>query len=585
MRPARVLPMPPPASTTRRLPEPLLGLVLIAAVLVAYAPALGGGLLWDDDAHLTTAALQGWDGLRRIWFDLGATQQYYPVLHSAFWVEHRLWGDAVAGYHLANAALHALAACLVVLVAQRLALRGAWVAGFLFALHPVNVESAAWISEQKNTLSLVFALLATLAWLQFDDSRARRHWLAALALFALALGTKSVTATTPCVWLVIAWWRRGTLSWSRDAAPAAPFVALGVAAGLVTAWVERHLIGAEGGDFALSAPQRLLVAGRAVWHYLATFAWPTHLVFTYPHWTLDVGSAMAWTYPAAMLALTAALWHARRRTRAPLAAWLAFCGMLVPVMGFLNVYPFRYAFVADHFQYQASIPLALMAGAGVGALGSRAVSATASRVLAIATSLVLLTLGTLTARQAANYRDAETLYRATLAANPGSWMAHHNLGRLVSRQPGGLPEAIAHFKAAIRLKPGHARAQYSLGVALQRVGRTAEAVPHLEAAIRLEPDNPVLVANAHYIIGDILRHDPARLDDAIAHLREAARRKPLVAEVHLTLGEALGAAGRAPEARAEFAEALRLQPGYGEARQQMEQLRGAPASAHPAARP
>lgn len=557
--------------------DTVLGALLIAAVLLAYAPALSGDLLWDDAAHITVGSLQGWDGLGRIWFEPGATQQFYPVLHSAFWIEHRLWGSSVVGYHLVTAALHAGAACLVVLLGQRLALRGAWIAGFLFALHPVHVESVAWISEQKNTLSLVLALLAALAWLRFDASRARRHWIVAFACFALALGAKTVTATVPCALLVLVWWRRGAIAWRRDVVPLLPWLALGIAAGLGTAWVERHVIGASGAEFVLSPAQRLLLAGRGVWHYLATFLWPSDLMFTYPRWTLDPASARAWVYPAAMLALIAGLWRIRNRARAPLAAMLVFAGMLFPVLGFLDVYPFRYAFVADHFQYHANVALCLLVGGGIARGIERTPPGAPRRVVAIAAGALLLALGALTWQEARHYRDAETLYRATLASNPASWMAHHNLGRLVSRRPGGLTEAIGHFEAAIALKPDHARAYYSLGVALQRVGRGAEAVPHLEAAIRFEPGNPELVANAHYIAGDILRADPARLDEAIAHLREAVRLKPKVAQGHNTLGEALLNAGRVNDARRAFTEAVRLQPGFEAAQANLARVSG-PAS-------
>lgn len=557
--------------------DAMLALLLIAAVFVAYAPALAGDLLWDDAAHITVGALQGWDGLRRIWLDPGATQQYYPVLHSAFLVEHRLWGSSALGYHLVTAALHAGAACLVAFLCQRLAIRGAWIAGFLFALHPVHVESVAWISEQKNTLSLVLALLSVLAWLRFDESRAARHWIFAVVLFALALGAKTVTATVPCALLVLVWWRHGAIAWRRDVLPLLPWLVLGIAAGLGTAWVERHVIGAIGAEFTLSPMQRVLLAGRAVWHYLATFLWPSHLVFTYPRWQLEPASALAWAYPAAILALGAGLWRARQRTRAPLAALLVFAGMLFPVLGFLDVYPFRYSFVADHFQYHADVVLCLLVGGGTAWLEERADSFAQRRALRLAVGVLLLTLATLTWREAGHYRDAESLYRATIAGNPTSWMAHHNLGRLVSRKEGGLNEAIAQFDAAIALKPDHARAHYSLGVALQRVGRTAEAVPHFEAAIRFEPGNPELVANSHYIAGDILRYDPARLDEAIAHLREAVRRKPRVAQGHNTLGEALLAMGRTDDARGEFAEALRLQPGYVAAQANLARVSG-PAS-------
>lgn len=580
-QPLTLVPLPAP---TRRIPDAALGALLLCAVFAAYWPALHGAMVWDDDRHITAAALQGWDGLWRIWFSLGATQQYYPVLHSAFWMEHRLWGDLTAGYHAVNAVLHASSALLLVLFCQRLQIRGAWIAGFLFALHPVNVESVAWISEQKNTLSLFFALASALLWLRYDEHRARRDWWLALLVFVLALGSKSITATLPCILLVVVFWKRGAVSWTRDVLPLLPWIILGITAGLGTAWVERTFIGAAGADFTLSPLQRVLVSGRIVWHYLATYVWPSPLIFTYPRWTIDPASPRAWLSPTMVLLLTTVLWRIRGWSRAPLAAWLIFVGALFPALGFVNVYPFRYAFVADHFQYHASIALAVLAAGGASWWLERAASVSIARLAAVGLGAVLLALGALTYRQAGDYRDAETLYRATLAENPDSWMAHHNLGRIVSRRADGLAEAITHFEAAIRLKPDHARARYSLGVALQRAGRAAEAVPQLEAAIRLEPHNPMLVPSAHYIIGDILRRDPTRLDDAIAHLRETARRKP-VAEVHCTLGEALAAAGRADEAAVEFAEALRLQPQYPEAQRGLAALSAARTTRPPAARP
>ena len=161
----------PRRSTPGRLQEVAAGVLLFCAVLAAYIPALNGGLLWDDDRHLTSPGLQSLHGLWRIWFETGATQQYYPLLHSAFWVEHRLWGDAMPGYHLTNVVLHALSACLLVAIVKYLRLPGAWLAGFLFALHPVCVEAVAWISEQKSTLSAVFYLASALCYLHFDHSQ------------------------------------------------------------------------------------------------------------------------------------------------------------------------------------------------------------------------------------------------------------------------------------------------------------------------------------------------------------------------------------------------------------------------------
>jgi len=546
------------ARLTRPWPDAARALLLLGCIGVAYLPALAGGTVWDDDRHITTGALQSLDGLRRIWFEIGATQQYYPILHSAFWMEHRLWGDAPLGYHLMNAGLHGIAAILVVVLCQRLAIKGAWLAGFIFALHPVAVESVAWISEQKNTLSLVLYMLTALAWLHFDQQRRARDYLAASALFALALATKTVTATLPGALLVIVWWHRGRIDWRRDVVPLIPWVVVAAASGLATAWVERKLIGAEGAEFDLGAMQRVLLAGRDVAHYLYTLLWPARLAFMYPRWTIDAGNVWAYVYPAGALALAVGLWRIRDRSRAPLAAYLLLLGGLFPVLGFVNVYPFRYSYVADHFQYHASIGLMILAATAVTMMTERFASHAARRV---AIAALIGGLGALTWQQSANYRDAETLWRATITVNPGSWMAHHNLGRILSRTPGGLPAAIAEYEETLRLKPDHGRAHYALGVALQRVGRNAEAMPHFEAAIRLEPANNLVVANASYLLGVELMRTPARAGEAATLFAEAVRRKPEVAETRNALGEALLASGRPEEARAEFETALRLAPG------------------------
>ena len=199
---------------------------------------------------------------------LGATQQYYPLLHSAFWLEHKLWGDSVLGYHLVNVLWHMISVTLLYFVLKRLKVPGALLAAAIFAVHPVMVESVAWISEQKNTLSAVFYLSAMLVYLEFDESRRRSRYFIALGLFVLGLLTKTVTATLPAALLVIFWWQRGTLSWKRDVLPLVPFFVLGAAAGVLTAWVERKLIGAEGAAFEISLLDRGLLAGRVIWFYL-----------------------------------------------------------------------------------------------------------------------------------------------------------------------------------------------------------------------------------------------------------------------------------------------------------------------------
>ena len=250
----------------------LLFAALLLVTLAIYQPAWHGAALWDDDGHLTKAELQSVDGLRRIWFQVGATQQYYPLVHSAFWVMHRLWGDHTTGYHLVNIVLHASSAFLLAVLLWRLAVPGAVLAAFIFAVHPVHAESVAWITELKNTLSTVLYLGAAICYLRFDDTRRARHWIAAAVLFVLALLSKTVTATLPVSLLIVLWWKRGALSWPRDIRPLVPFLPIAVAAGAMTAWVERTFIGATGWEYALTFLERVLLAGRAVWFYLASLA-------------------------------------------------------------------------------------------------------------------------------------------------------------------------------------------------------------------------------------------------------------------------------------------------------------------------
>jgi tetratricopeptide (TPR) repeat protein len=529
---------------------------LVCATLMAYFPALGGGLLWDDNKHVTRPELQSLAGLGRIWSDPHATQQYYPLLHTVFWIEHRLWGDKVLGYHLANVALHAASACLVVLIVKRLALPGAWLAGFVFALHPVCVEAVAWISEQKSTLSGVFYLGSALAYLHFMRTRRRPQYLLASGLFVLALLSKTVTATLPAALLVVIWWQHGRLEWKRDIRPLLPWLVVGACAGLFTAWVEVVFIGAQGADFKLTPVGHVLLAGRVIWFYAGKLVWPADLQFTYPRWSIDPGVWWQYLFPLSVLAAAAGLvWLARRR-RGPLAGFLIFAGTLFPVLGFLNVYPFRYSYVADHFQYLASLGLIVPAASALSVAAAR-VSPGKAGPLALAV-LPLLVFGVLTWRQSGMYRDAETLYRKTLERNPDSWMAHNNLGDLLSQIPGRLPEAITEFEAAVRLKPDLADTHANLASVLSRVpGRLAEAAAECAAALHIRPD----FAPAHNTLGSIWSQIPGRLPDAVAEFQLALRWKPDYAEAHYNLGNALAQIpGRLPEAIAEYQAALRLKP-------------------------
>ena len=536
--------------------------LLVIAVLLAYQPVWHGGVLWDDDGHLTSPELQSVEGLGRIWVELGATQQYYPVVHSAFWLFHRFWGDDTLGYHVVNIGLHGLSAFLVTVILRRLAIPGAAVAGVLFALHPVHVESVAWMTELKNTLSGVLYLTAALVYLRYDETRARAAYGLAFLLFLLAIFAKSVTATLPAVLLVVFWWRRGRLRWRRDVVPLLPFFITGLAAGLLTAWVERTFIGARGAEFHLTVIERVLIAGRAIWFYLGKLLWPANLIFVYPRW--NVSQAVWWQYlfPLAAIGALAVAWRLRTRTRAPLAAWLIFCGTLFPALGFFNVFPFRYSFVADHFQYLASIPILALAGAALASLGQR-LQATKPAIVA-ATLALGAVLGTLTWLQSRQYVDAETLYRETIARNPSAWMAYNNLAALkLLGTPPEPREALTLLQQSLQLNPANPEAHNNLGVAFQRLGRLDEAAKAHEAALRLYPN----YAEAYNNLG-IVAEQQGRLEDAVTYYTTALRLQPHErgrAESHHNMGSVLQKLGRYDEAIAEIEAALRINPDYADA--------------------
>lgn len=547
------------------------GLFLVSITVAAYLPAVRCGYIWDDDLYVqNNATLRSTDGLRRIWFELGATSQYYPLVYTSYWLEYRCWRLDPTGYHVVNIFLHAAVTVLLWRILKVLGVPGGWIAAAVFALHPVHVESVAWITERKNVLSGAFYLSAALAYLRYalppeDRSRRaglRRFYVVSLVLFACALLSKSVTCTLPAVLLLLLWWKRKRLT-RQELVPLAPFFALGIAMGLLTIWVEKRHVGAEGAEWNLTFVERCLIAGRALCFYAGKLVWPRQLIFIYPRWQIDAGTWWPYLYPVAAIVVLAALFLGRRRLGlGPVVAALCFAGTLFPALGFFDVYPMRFSFVADHFQYLASAALIAL----VVAAGHRAASGVGrwgKGIGTVAAAFMLLTLGTLTWRQGQVYRDQETLWRDTLRKNPDAWMAHNNLG-IILQARGELSEAIDHYRQALVLKPDHVKAHNNLGVALRAQGATDEAIGHFIQAISLKPDH----AGAHANLASALASQ-GRWPEAVSHYRQALQINADLPEAHYGLGLALQSLGRFDEAVEQYRRTLDIRPDFVKARAQL----------------
>jgi tetratricopeptide (TPR) repeat protein len=539
--------------------------VILIATFGAYLPALGGGFVWDDDAYVTAnPLLTEPDGLWRIWFSKHTQSQYFPLVYTTLRLERALFGLDPFGYHVVNVLLHGLNALLAWAVLARLAVPGAWLAAAIFALHPVQVETAAWITELKNTQSTLFSLLALLAWLRFtedDRERPQRFYALSLGLYALALLSKTTACTLPAA-LVLVLWLRGRELGVRRWLEIAPFVVLGLAMGLVSIWWERHL-GNYGELYAVSLPwlERALVAPRALWFYLGKLVWPAALSFSYPRWELDPGDPRQWLWAAACIALAAALWWGRRRLgRGPVAAAAFYVATLSPMLGFVPLFTFYYAFVADHYQYLACLgPIAWFA-----AVTSRLAPGLPGAVRGAAAAALLGLLAALTWQQAGAYRSHEALWRDVLAKNPESWMAHNNLGVLLKAR-GQREPAEAHFRQSVGFQPDNAEARFNLANLLADTGRAEQALEHYEVALRLRPEK----AYYHWHFARALL-SLGRVEAAVAAYREAVRRDPDWFVSRMGLALALEQQGHLVEAAEEYREVLRRDP---EVRQATERLR------------
>ena len=545
-------------------------LVLLGLLTAAYWPVVRGqaGTIWDDRVHvMDNPSLRDAAGLERIWtwgpesiLDptvTAATPQYYPLTFTTFWVEYQLWGANTRGYHLTNVALHACSALLLWALLRRLGLGSgvAYLAAVVFAVHPVQVESVAWITERKNTLSLLFFLAAAytyVRWARLDraqddkaDRGSRGLYLLVWVLFLAAMLSKTVTVMLPAALLVVTWWKRGRIV-GRDVRALGPMLAFSLAMGLLTRYVEHAYIGARGPDYALTFADRILIAGRSVAFYAEKLVAPLRLTFIYPRWAIDAGDALQWMFPAAVVAVLALLLLLRKRVgRGPAVAAMLFVVLLFPALGFVNYYPMRYSFVADHFQYAASIGIiVLVIAAGAWLMRRRNAEETRISRLsgAFAAVPLIAVLVYLSATQCRIYQNTETLWRDTIAKNDGCWMAYENLAEVLwnTHGPEDLPECERLYRKTLALRPTQLSAYNALGIVYARLGQS-------EAAETVLRDGLAKSAT----LGPAYRDNPETARDT--------------AMLQTTLASQLSQSGDAKEAQSLLEQSLTLYPGYASA--------------------
>jgi len=502
-------------------------IAIIAGCFTAYIPAIESGFIWDDDRYVTAnPLLAAPDGLYRIWFSTDSPSQYFPLVYTTFRAEYQLWGLNPAGYHAVNVAIHCINALLLWLILRRLSIPGAWLASAIFALHPVQVESAAWITERKNTLMLLFSLLSILCWVKFvfDNQAGRKTILlyaCSLVFCALSLFSKTTACMLPAALVLILWLKNSPITVKR-LLQIVPYIAMGIGDGLLVMWWEKYHQGTGYVNFGLGVTEKVLIAGKALWFYLWKLVWPVNLTFiSYPRWNIDATDVWQYAWPVSFAAVMAAGWLLRKRTgRGIPAAIIFFPAMLFPMLGFFSLYTFVYTFVADHYQYMASIgPIAI--AAGITATVYRRSGENAKFIIVSAAGILLITLGVLTWRQCGIYKNSDTLWADTLNKNPDSWLAHGQIGESLFRQ-GKFDEALIHLdrqlELASYLKNIHPMAYsdvyYCKGLIFSAKGNLQEAAEQFKLSLEIDDRS----ATVHYLLADILIKQ-GKIDEATIHLQ------------------------------------------------------------------
>ena len=521
--------------------------LLIFGLLIglSYFPAVLGGFVWDDGIFTKAEAVRDWAGLWQIWFspaDIKNEGHYWPLVYTIFWLEHKLWGFAPAGYHVVNLLLHFINTLLLWRLLTRLAVPGAWVAAAVFAVHPVHVEAVAWIFGRKDLLATLFYLTATLTWLRFlavSHPRARLGYYGlALVLFIAGLLSKSIVITLPLALLIGLWWKQGRVT-LPDIYHLLPFFLIGFCitlADLAFYW------SIESVSFSYSMVERVLIAARALWFYIEKLFWPTDLAIIYPHWQVSAADLLSWLPLIAAGATAILLWFYRHQIgRGPLAGLLFFVVTLSPLLGLVDYGYMQFSFVADRYQYLASI--GVLAGfIGVVAHGTGGLPNALKRSLPGLVLIILVSLSALTWQQAGAYKDEVTFFRHIIDLNPKAHSAYSNLSKALI-EAGRLEEAFTAGLVAINQAPDSHGAHYNTGLALSELERFQEAEQYFRSALKIKPKH----TNTHQYLAEALKQQ-GRYEEALVSLRAVIARDSQRVEVYGSMGDILYRLNRYEEA-------------------------------------
>jgi len=544
---------------------------LCLLVAVSYFPATLAGFVWDDAVLSKARPLRVWGGLWQIWFEPKSMEQYeghyWPLLYTLFWIEHKLWGLAPAGYHIVNLALHAAASALLWRALLYFKLPGAWFAAAVFAVHPLHVESVAWVIGRKDILAALFFLGALLCYFRFVDGARRAHYGWGLGLFIAGLLCKSTVVTLPAVLWLMHWWRRGRVTW-EDVMRVLPFLALGL---IITVIDWAHYKDKEVLTFDYTLVERALIAARALWFYAYKLVWPADLAVIYPLWKIGVVNPLAWACVIAAGALGAACWRWRARIgRGPLACLLFFAVMLAPVLGFVDYGYMQFSFVADRYQYIACIGIiVLLCGAGM-QFADLALPVARRRIaLQAAGGVMVVMLGALTWQQAGIYRNAGTFFSHIIAHNDEARGAYHNYGDWLLKQKRP-QEALEHYQVSRKRRPKFDSIPIQMGIAYENLEQPEKALERYRYALQLNPRSATALNNLA-----LLLIKQGEYDQGLDIYRRVIKLDPLYANAHTGMGVALFRQNRIREALRSFERALELEPDLQEARINRDRIRAA----------